>query len=581
MFSLFTLPWALLGLLAVPALIAIYWLRNRFRQVPVSSLIFWMREQENREGGLRIRRLQTPLLFFLELLAIVALVLAAAGPLISSAEDTSPLVVVLDDSYSMQAGGEDSPKRKASAAVAEELRRGRHQSVRFVLAGEHPQVLGAPLLTTAEALPLLEDWHGRAPSANLEDGIGLAAEMGGPRARILVVSDHAPATVPGPGRLQWWAFGTSRPNLALVTATRTLREGQERCLLEVANLSAEPHSTTLLVTLPEEQELHRTLLQLAPEETRRVTLRLPPDTPALEARLDPDALAIDNKVVLLPEAPRPVRVAVRFKDSVLRSLVEKALKATQRAFLTETAPDLVFTAGEADAVPRAWQVQLVVDKEAEAYVGPFVIERSHPLTQGLSLDSVIWGAGKSSQITGLPVILAGNIPLVTDTEDADGRHTLRLHLRQDLSTLQDTPAWPILFWNLLQWRAGQRPGLHRANFRLGESPVLIAPPGVEMVQVTSPDGTARQVQVHDGRAVFRADDVGRYNVKAGEQTYRFTVNALNREESDLRSAASGRWGEWQTPSRAAVELQSLSWVLLLLAGVALTVHLTLTATRRI
>jgi hypothetical protein len=488
-------------------------------------------------------------------------------------------VVVLDDSYSMQAGGDDSPRRKAGAAVAEELRQGGHPSVRFVLAGEHPQVLGAAVLTATEALAALEDWRCRAASANLEDSIGLAAEMGGPRARILVVSDHAPATVPGPGRLQWWAFGLSRPNFALITAARTRREGQEHCLLEVANLSAEPRSTTLLVTLPGGQELHRTRLQLAPEETRRVTLRLPADTPALEARLDPDTLAIDNSVTLLPEAARPVRVAVRLKDNVLRALVEKALKASQRALMTETAPDLVFTDGKADSAPGTWQVQLLADKEAEAYVGPFVIERSHPLTQGLSLESVIWGAGKAP-IKGVPVILAGNIPLLMDAEEAGGRHLLQLQLRPDLSTLQDAPAWPILFWNLLQWRASQRPGLQRVNYRLGEAPVLIAPPGVEVVQVTSPDGKVRQVHVHDGRAVVRAEDVGQYQIRAGDQAYTFAVNAVNREESDLRTAASGRWGEWQTPATGSVELQSLSWVLLLLAGLALTVHLMLTGTRR-
>src|SRR5260370_30747653 len=79
MFSLLTTPWALWGLLAIPALVAIYWLRNRFRQVPVSSLMLWRDQKEARQGGFRIRRLQTPLLFFLELLALVLLVGAAAG----------------------------------------------------------------------------------------------------------------------------------------------------------------------------------------------------------------------------------------------------------------------------------------------------------------------------------------------------------------------------------------------------------------------------------------------------------------------------------------------------------------------
>ena len=75
-----TYPLALLGLAGVPLLVGIYLLRNRFRRQPVSSLMLWLDAREVRQGGTRIRRLQTPLLFLLELLAILLLVLAAAEP---------------------------------------------------------------------------------------------------------------------------------------------------------------------------------------------------------------------------------------------------------------------------------------------------------------------------------------------------------------------------------------------------------------------------------------------------------------------------------------------------------------------
>ncbi|HMF15697.1 MAG TPA: BatA domain-containing protein, partial [Gemmataceae bacterium] len=124
-----TTPWALWGLLAVPALVAIYWLRKRFRQMPVSSLMLWRDQKEAKQGGFRIRRLQTPLLFFLELLALVLLVGAAAGPSVSMPSAHRPLVVILDDSYSMQAGGDDSPRKLAEKALLEELDRGIRYSV--------------------------------------------------------------------------------------------------------------------------------------------------------------------------------------------------------------------------------------------------------------------------------------------------------------------------------------------------------------------------------------------------------------------------------------------------------------------
>ncbi len=574
MLSLFATPWALLALMGLPALAVIYWLRNRFRRVPVSSLMLWVQERENRAGGLHVRRLQTPLLFFLELLAILLMVLAAAGPLISSTEDNLPVVFVLDDSYSMQAGGADSPQIRAKADIAEEIRQGRYQAVRFVLAGERPQVLGPSLRSSSESLSQLDGWRCRGQTADLESAIGLAVEVGGSRARILVVSDHAPASAPGGGLIQWRAFGTARGNTAIVNAARTASGRNERCSFEIANFSPQPCTTSLNVLAGSPvAEIHHTALRLAARESRRILLQLPPGTPEVEARLDADVLQIDDRVILVPDPRPPVRVAVQLTYPTLQSVVEKALKASDRALMTTMVPELLVTSREDAHGVSPWQVQMVADREAEAYVGPFVLERTHPLTQGLTLEGVVWGAGKAQDATGVPIIMAGNVPLLTDNETADRIHLLRLRLRPDLSTLQNSPSWPILILNILEWRAANRPGLQRVNLRLGESAVFMAAPGIEHVRVTGPGGTANPLPVHDGRAVIRADEVGRYTIEAGDQHYTFAVNALNRDESDLTNCSSGRFGEWVDPSAGATVAQSASWVLLLAAFAALTLHL--------
>ena len=124
-------------------------------------------------------------------------------------------------------------------------------------------------------------------------------------------------------------------------------------------------------------------------------------------------------------------------------------------------------------------VRLLADKDAEAYSGPFVMDRTHPLTDGLSLRGVIWGAGKTEGLDGNPVIMAGNIVLLTDaesqTEAGFARHELRCRLRPDLSTLQDSPDWPILIWNILHWRTAQAIGPIAPNVRLGETVAIVFP----------------------------------------------------------------------------------------------------------
>src|SRR5262245_19395663 len=102
----FLFPLAFIGLMAVPALVAIYWLRSRAREHRVSSLLLWLNAKQLWEGGRKIEKLRLPWLFFLELLLIMLLVTAAAGPLVRTGDTRMPLIVVLDDSFSMQAGGE-------------------------------------------------------------------------------------------------------------------------------------------------------------------------------------------------------------------------------------------------------------------------------------------------------------------------------------------------------------------------------------------------------------------------------------------------------------------------------------------
>jgi hypothetical protein len=241
-------------------------------------------------------------------------------------------------------------------------------------------------------------------------------------------------------------------------------------------------------------------------------------------------------------------------------------------------PDIVFLDGQEDEdIGDAWRVRLIKDKEGAAYTGPFVIDRAHPLTEGLSLQGIVWGAGKSAELPGAPVVLAGNVPLLTDQE-VGARHEVRLRLRPDLSTLQDSPAWPVLVWNLLHWHAATAPGLGRPNIRLGEEATLTFPRPRDAVEVVSPDGAARRVPVGDRRLVVRAEDVGVYTVRNPEDQAplgSIAANALARDESDLSGAAAGRWGDWLDETSLRLEYQSVAWVLLLVALGLLTLHLVL------
>jgi len=588
MIPTFTLPLGFLLLLAIPGLVAIYLLRTRSRRYPVSSLMLWVNQQQARQGGLRLERLQTPLLFFLELLAIILLALAVAAPIIRTTQGAIPLIVVLDDSFSMLAGVNEIPKSRAIAALEEQLApqgfnpfSNRRYAVRYVLAGTEPQVLNEPARTAEEAIDQLEAWHCLSPSADLGAAISLAAELGGQKTLILVLTDEPPPQILGEDRMQWWAFGIPHSNMAFVNATRTVTDSGERCLLEITNLSPHVGSTELIVEVDDaasqssSSQLHQSVLEIGPRSTRRIFLNLPPKTPPFRARIGDDALGIDNKVMLLPQHRKPVLVDVRIQEPRLRSLVENALASTDRALSAKIGPELLFLdeTTVADDSAEAWSMRVITEPTASAYLGPFVIDWTHPLAEGLSLDGVVWGAGTKEQFMGTPIITAGNVPLLTDTERFTGAHEIRLRLRPDLSTLQNSPNWPILIWNLLQWRASQTPGLERTNLRLGEVAVLTTKLGITSVEVVSPDGGTLVQPVLDRAINLKAKAVGIYEIRAGLDKYAFSSNALYQAESDLTNKATGRWGDWGDATLRWWGYQSFAWFFLLLAIGILTLHL--------
>jgi len=576
----FTFPLAFLGLLAVPLLLAIYWLRNRAKERRVSSLLLWLDEKQRWDGGRQIHRLQTPLLFFLEMLAILLLVTAAAKPLVKTGELARPLVVVLDDSFSMLAGADDdsrSIRKRAAQAIENEIRSNHYEPLRFVLAGETPQLLGEATESAQQAIQQLQNWKCGSPSAKLDEAIALAFEIGGGRSRVLAVTDHAPKQQISDSRLQWWSFGSPEPNLAFINATRTAHDGEERVMLEIANLSSTSAKTGLTIeslgaaNSPSPVTNPQTLA-FGPKESRRITLTLKNGSAPLRAKLSTDALAIDNEVILMPEAARIVRVDLRLRDAVLRELIEKAVESSRQSRLTSENPELIIgdesLANASDA--EAWTLQLVREQGASSYLGPFVIDKAHPLTEGLSLGGVVWGAG-SSQIPGMPIITAGNIALLTDVERA-GRHELRLRLTPNLSTLQETPNWPILIWNLISWRAGAAPGLRQSNLRLGGEANLTVESGTQTVSLVDPSSKSRKLAVNGKTVAIKTDRAGIYEVRANQNKYAFAVNAISREESDLTSTASGQWGNWATAPSLQWEYRSITWLLLLFGLLAIAIH---------
>ena len=471
----------------------------------------------------------------------------------------------------MLAGPEgERPRDLALEKLREIVQDRSFRSYQLIAAGSTPRLLGDKVRHLKELEAQFEQWTCRSPEAKLNGALGLARAIGHQDADLLVLTDEAPERPPAKGRLRWVSLGMPRINFAFINAARTVHGGEDRVLLEIANPSATTGTNTLQITAGTNL-LHQQTLTLQTNRTRRLTLPLPADTPGLKALLGPDALAGDNEIHLLAPHRPQVRVRISIENEELNGLVTESLEATGLRAPINNPPELVIH--QSDSVPAGkdvWGLRwLPAPKEPERYTGPFVIDANHPLTRGLSLPGIVWGAhpGATNTPGYRPVITAGNTSLLTHRPERDGRQQITLRYVPAHSTLHTTQHWPALFWNLLDWRTRSQPGLRETNHRLGTD--VPYRPADGKVTLKTPDGKTQQLNAPGDEIHLPVGLPGIYEVSSGSGTNRmnetFAANFLAGEESNLSRATTGEWGQWATENEIRMEYASILPYLVLLA----------------
>src|SRR3954470_673559 len=110
-------PAALLaGAIAIPALLILYFLKLRRREMPVSSTILWKKAIQDLQVNAPFQRLRRNLLLFLQLLLLLLLILALSRPITNMRPGAGKMAVILiDRSASMAANDIDGNSRLAEA----------------------------------------------------------------------------------------------------------------------------------------------------------------------------------------------------------------------------------------------------------------------------------------------------------------------------------------------------------------------------------------------------------------------------------------------------------------------------------
>jgi Ca-activated chloride channel family protein len=325
----FTTPLALLGLLFIPAVIAMYLLKLRRDEAVVPSTLLWTRLLTDVEANAPWQKLKRSLLLLLQLLLVLILVLLAARPFVERPAGLArDLVLVMDTSASM--GATDIVPDRLSAAKTAALEALRDLptggKVSVIAADRSARIVVNGSSDLGRVRQAIESMTVSPTRGDLGDALELASKLAARSgdAQVLVATDAAltgapTAAVSAPVTVL--QVGRDRRNQAIVAlAVRAAPSGVTRSVfVSVANLDVESASRRLEMWSGDRLLEVRDVFLDAQARTDIVIDDVPGDIGSVEVRLvgadaavttAPDQLAVDDRAwaIIPPVKTREILV---------------------------------------------------------------------------------------------------------------------------------------------------------------------------------------------------------------------------------------------------------------------------------
>ena len=555
-------PLGLLALAALPTIAFLHLWRRRFRPQPVSALFLWELAGRTPASGRQRERLRTGASFWLELAAALALVLALVGPRACGGLAAEHWILVLDSSASMGAvAGDGSVRDRAAEFVLERLTElPRNSRVSIIETGTPPRLLAGPAVPVPAALQRLDAWRPRAAHHDWQPAVALALSISEGSAVTLVTDRYRPEEMSS--EVELVALGRPLSNAAIAHATRARIDGsdQDEVFVVVRAQASEPLTTSLRV-LADGVLVHERSLELEPGVRSEWSFEVPYAITAIALELGPDALAIDDRVVLLAEPPRTLALATTLDAEDARQVglgsgrpedtdepIERWLSIVEDSVAAPSLElaHLVIGRSPSDA-PTSWDLVLAPLSEGSEgrsdLIGPFLTEKRHPLLAGLTFEGIVWSLDPELVLEGAPLVSAGDRPILCETVER-GRRTVVMNIDPQRSSLWRSPDWPILLVNWAEARRRELPGPERTNLAVGEAFVYRArrPESCQLVgPLDADDPDTLQLAARETVFVEGLERPGIWSLRAGERELcRVALSFQDAAESDLTDRGSGR-----------------------------------------
>jgi len=490
-------PWGLLGLLAIPTIIAIHCFQRKSRPVLISTLFLMPKPQSESRAGRRWEFWRTSWAFWMQLLAAALLSLLLAQPRIIKSSSTSHVAIVLDASASMSAFR--GATHSAVNRILSETDR-LAASTKWLLRDSHPTSSRLYHGSDVGELRLsLEGWRPTHGAHSAESALRAAQVAVGREGRVIFVSDAPRPQLNALAEVV--TVGQPLDNVGF-TGVRSGQDGDKAIWQAmIRNYGATPQQRQWWIDTGAGQTEPQNLT-IPPHGVRRVGGAFPNGVEAVTLRLQADEFTIDDTAPVVSPQMRPVAIQIRGDQAFaewVRQVVDRmpGLRYGNIDGVTDVGVYELPTSDRLTSLPNPYAIAFAQQSADEGQLAaPKSFVESHPLVEGLTFNGLVIQRGDDLPLppedNATALVWAEDEPLIYLQESVQGR-VLVFRFDPQLSNLDRLPAYVILINRYIADARSQRRSPWRENFETHQAlPLPGLPP--QPFTVTVGDGEAQPLE---------------------------------------------------------------------------------------
>lgn len=596
----FLSPLSLLIFIPLGAVIVIlYLLKLKRKERVVSSVMLWRDAVADIQANAPFQKLKKSLLLFLQLAALLLLVIALARPYMRvQGLSENRIVTILDCSASMQATDVSPSRFDAARSKAIDIvnKMGPGDTMMVMTAGSKAKVVASFTSDKKVLTGAISSLKPMDTPCNMRQAMVLALSLVSGKtsapARVAVLSDGGFGDLMDLAakgvQIDFLKIGRQCDNVGITgLASRKTLSGEQQIFIGLQNFSKRARSFNL------EMYVNDQLLDIREEsmkagETRQEILgKVANVRGRVTAKLDiKDDLAADNTGSVYVSGPRKISVLLISKGDIFlqnalnldpRSQVTKAESAP--ADLSKSKYDLVVFDGVKPPSNLPQGGYLLVNTSAdqgpaslgEAVERPAVIDSSsrHPVAAYVDFSNAhILKADYMQPKPWATTFMEGPGGALGVAGTKDGKNFVQLSWSLLDSDFPLRVGFPIFVANCLDWLAPSEKSGAGMSGRTGQTMYIDVPTSVPEITVTNPDGAEQKIKVTQTPVTYdNTDRAGVYHVTGTGMKKEFACNLSSSQESNTTPISTLEVGGKSLSSKGSDVLtnREFYWPLILVA----------------